>query len=79
MPIGLAWYTLELTQAILSNICNCCRVGCASMKGIIARGHDKPSISSMFEAIIEEDKCTGCEIAWVVAPWVPSVSGIQPR
>jgi len=46
----------------LSNICNCCPCCCASMKGIITRGHDKHKyLNALFEAIIDEDKCTGCE------------------
>lgn len=45
----------------LSNICNCCPCCCASMKGIVQRGHDKHKyMNALFEAVVAEDKCTGC-------------------
>lgn len=46
----------------LSNICNCCPCCCASMKGIVEKGHDKRKyMNAVFEAIIDEDLCTLCE------------------
>ena len=46
----------------LSNICNCCPCCCASMKGITQRGHDKHKyMNALFEAVIDEDECVGCE------------------
>lgn len=46
----------------LSNICNCCPCCCASMKGITEKGHDKHKyMNALFEAIIDEDECIGCE------------------
>jgi H+/Na+-translocating ferredoxin:NAD+ oxidoreductase subunit B len=46
----------------LSNICNCCPCCCASMKGITQRGHDKHRyLNALFEAVVDEDACTGCE------------------
>jgi len=46
----------------LSNICNCCPCCCASMKGITKRGHESHRyFNAMFEAIIDEEACTGCE------------------
>jgi len=46
----------------LSNICNCCPCCCASMKGITKRGHDKRKyINALFEAVVDEDECVGCE------------------
>lgn len=46
----------------LSNICNCCPCCCASMKGITKRGHDKHKyINALFEAVVDEDECVGCE------------------
>ncbi len=47
----------------LSNICNCCPCCCASMKGITKRGHDKHKyLNAIFEALVDEAECTGCEI-----------------
>lgn len=46
----------------LSNICNCCPCCCASMKGITLMGMDKHKfLNAIFEAVIEEGTCTGCE------------------
>ena len=46
----------------LSNICNCCPCCCASMKGIIKRGHDKHKyFNALFEAVVDEGACVGCE------------------
>lgn len=47
----------------LSNICNCCPCCCASMKGITQRGHDKHKyMNAMFEAVVDEESCTACEV-----------------
>ncbi len=46
----------------LSNICNCCPCCCASMKGITQKGLDKHKfMNAMFESIIDEEICIGCE------------------
>jgi len=46
----------------LSNICNCCPCCCASLKGIIEKGHDKRKyMNALFEAIVDASSCTGCE------------------
>ncbi len=46
----------------LSNICNCCPCCCASMKGISQKGHDSHRyFNAMFEAVIDQEACTGCE------------------
>jgi Pyruvate/2-oxoacid:ferredoxin oxidoreductase delta subunit len=46
----------------LSNICNCCPCCCASMKGITQRGYEKRKyLNAIFEAIVDETGCTGCE------------------
>jgi NAD-dependent dihydropyrimidine dehydrogenase PreA subunit len=46
----------------LSNICNCCPCCCASMKGMITKGHDKRKyMNALFEAVVDEDLCTACE------------------
>jgi Pyruvate/2-oxoacid:ferredoxin oxidoreductase delta subunit len=46
----------------LSNICNCCPCCCASMKGITIRGYDKHGyLNALFEAVIDEEGCVGCE------------------
>ncbi len=46
----------------LSNICNCCPCCCASMKGITKKGHDRHKyLNALFESIIDEEKCIGCE------------------
>lgn len=46
----------------LSNICNCCPCCCASMKGITTRGYDKRKyLNALFEAVVDEEVCTGCE------------------
>jgi Pyruvate/2-oxoacid:ferredoxin oxidoreductase delta subunit len=45
----------------LSNICNCCPCCCASMKGITREGLDRHLfLNAIFEAIVDEDGCTGC-------------------
>ena len=46
----------------LSNICNCCPCCCASMKGMITKGHDKRKyMNALFEAVMDEELCTACE------------------
>ncbi|MFH1137736.1 MAG: 4Fe-4S binding protein [Pseudomonadota bacterium] len=46
----------------LSNICNCCPCCCASLKGIVSKGHDKRKyMNALFEAVVDESACTGCE------------------
>ncbi len=46
----------------LSNICNCCPCCCASMKGIVEKGHDKEKyLNALFEPVIDEDLCVACE------------------
>jgi len=46
----------------LSNICNCCPCCCASMKGITKKRHNKRKyFNALFEACIDEGKCTGCK------------------
>ncbi|RJQ85911.1 MAG: 4Fe-4S dicluster domain-containing protein [Desulfobacteraceae bacterium] len=45
----------------LSNICNCCPCCCASMKGIVQKGHNKRKyLNALFEPIIGADLCTAC-------------------
>jgi len=47
----------------LSNICNCCPCCCASMKGMVQKGHDKQKyMNAIFEPVINEDLCTACEM-----------------
>lgn len=47
----------------LSNICNCCPCCCASMKGIVQKGHDKKMyLNALFEPLIGSDLCTACEM-----------------
>jgi electron transport complex protein RnfB len=46
----------------LSNICNCCPCCCASMKGIVTKGHDnRKYMNALFEAAVDEAECTACE------------------
>lgn len=46
----------------LSNICNCCPCCCASIKGIVAKGHDKRKyLNALFEAVVDGSECTACE------------------
>ncbi|MCF8111977.1 MAG: 4Fe-4S binding protein [Desulfobacteraceae bacterium] len=46
----------------LSNICNCCPCCCASMKGIVEKGHDKQKyMNALFEPLVDEELCTACE------------------
>lgn len=48
--------------AHLANICNCCPCCCASMKGIVARGHDKQKyMNALYEAVIDPEACIGCQ------------------
>ena len=45
----------------LSNLCNCCPCCCASMKGITQKGHPRRKyLNPLYEAIINQDTCTGC-------------------
>ena len=47
----------------LSNICNCCPCCCASMKGIVTKNCDRQNfMNALFEAVVDEDQCTACEI-----------------
>jgi Pyruvate/2-oxoacid:ferredoxin oxidoreductase delta subunit len=46
----------------LSNVCNCCPCCCASLKGITKKGYDKRKyMHALFEAVVAEENCTGCE------------------
>jgi Na+-translocating ferredoxin:NAD+ oxidoreductase subunit B len=46
----------------LSNICNCCPCCCASMKGIVAGGHNKEKyMNALYEAVIDIETCIGCQ------------------
>jgi Pyruvate/2-oxoacid:ferredoxin oxidoreductase delta subunit len=46
----------------LSNICNCCPCCCASLKGIVHKGHDKRKyINALYEAMVDQAECTACE------------------
>jgi Na+-translocating ferredoxin:NAD+ oxidoreductase subunit B len=46
----------------LSNICNCCPCCCASMKGIVAKGHDvQKYMNALYEAVIDSEACIGCQ------------------
>lgn len=47
----------------LSNICNCCPCCCASMKGIVEKGHDKHKyLNALFEPVVDEELCVSCEV-----------------
>jgi H+/Na+-translocating ferredoxin:NAD+ oxidoreductase subunit B len=46
----------------LSNICNCCPCCCASLKGIVAKGHDKQKyMNALYEAVVDPEACLICE------------------
>jgi Pyruvate/2-oxoacid:ferredoxin oxidoreductase delta subunit len=46
----------------LSNICNCCPCCCASLKGIVHKGHDKRKyMNALYEAMVDGEACTACE------------------
>jgi Pyruvate/2-oxoacid:ferredoxin oxidoreductase delta subunit len=46
----------------LSNICNCCPCCCASMKGMVQKGHPRELyMNALYEAVIEADLCLACE------------------
>ena len=46
----------------LGNICNCCPCCCVSMKGIIQKGMPvRKFMNPIFESIIDQELCTGCE------------------
>ena len=45
----------------LSNICNCCPCCCASMKGMVQKGHPtRKYMNPIFEAVIDQAECTAC-------------------
>ncbi len=47
----------------LSNICNCCPCCCASMKGMVEKGHDKQKyMNALFQPAIDSGACTACEM-----------------
>ncbi|MGA3083840.1 MAG: 4Fe-4S binding protein [Thermodesulfobacteriota bacterium] len=46
----------------LSNICNCCPCCCASMKGMVIKGHNKEKyMNALYEAMVDGDACVACE------------------
>ncbi|MEW6188139.1 MAG: 4Fe-4S binding protein [Thermodesulfobacteriota bacterium] len=46
----------------LSNICNCCPCCCASMKGMVTKGHKKEKyMNALYEAIVNTEECLACE------------------
>ncbi|MBI5583400.1 MAG: 4Fe-4S binding protein [Deltaproteobacteria bacterium] len=46
----------------LSNICNCCPCCCASLKGIVSKGHDKRKyLNALYEAVVDPEACLVCE------------------
>jgi Na+-translocating ferredoxin:NAD+ oxidoreductase subunit B len=46
----------------LSNICNCCPCCCASMKGMVTKGHDKQKyMNALYEARVDKETCIACE------------------
>lgn len=46
----------------LSNICNCCPCCCASLKGIVHKGHDKRKyVNALYEALVDGEACIACE------------------
>lgn len=67
----------------LSNICNCCPCCCASMKGIVQKGHEKKKyFNALFEPVIGVDLCTACEMCLdrcpVEAIEIDSVAVVDP-
>lgn len=46
----------------LSNICNCCPCCCASMKGMVHKGHDKQKyMNALYEAVVKAEECIVCQ------------------
>jgi electron transport complex protein RnfB len=46
----------------LSNICNCCPCCCASMKGMVQKGHDRQKyMNAIYEAVVDMTACLSCE------------------
>lgn len=46
----------------LSNICNCCPCCCASMKGMVTKGHNKQKyMNALYEALVDAETCIVCE------------------
>ncbi|MBI4767311.1 MAG: 4Fe-4S binding protein [Deltaproteobacteria bacterium] len=46
----------------LANICNCCPCCCASMKGMVTKGHQKEKyMNALYEAVIDRESCLACE------------------
>ncbi|OGP50115.1 MAG: hypothetical protein A2Y79_07320 [Deltaproteobacteria bacterium RBG_13_43_22] len=47
----------------LSNICNCCPCCCAALKAITKWGsYRQRHFNAVFEAVVDEEECTSCEI-----------------
>ena len=45
----------------LSNICNCCPCCCASLKGIVEKGHDRILyMNALYVARVNGEQCTAC-------------------
>ena len=46
----------------LANICNCCPCCCASMKGMVTKGHNKEKyMNALYEAVVDAEACVACE------------------
>lgn len=53
----------------LSNICNCCPCCCASMKGMVQKGHPKELyMNAIYEAVVDPDLCLSCEACFERCP-----------
>ncbi len=47
----------------LSNICNCCPCCCAALKAITKWGsYRQRHFNAVFEAVVDEEECTACEV-----------------
>ncbi|MBN1380776.1 MAG: 4Fe-4S binding protein [Deltaproteobacteria bacterium] len=55
-------HTSSNTQERIDFICNCCTCCCGILQGVSFHHAPVRTVSSNYEAVIEEDTCTGCGI-----------------
>jgi len=54
--------TSSNTQERIDFICNCCTCCCGILQGVSFHNAPVRTVSSNYEAVVEEDQCTGCGI-----------------
>ena len=54
-------HSVNNAQSEVYYVCNCCTCSCGVLRGMVEYGSENSIARSDFFALVEEDKCTGCE------------------